>query len=280
MKALRSYSARCCWPRWARRLEESDPHPADPESYFPEWLASAPYAPVFDVRDTENTCGCYTGGGRDAWPSRKSGSTYTRCATKEDTCVMLILELTNKECADMLTRLRFGRLGCSRDNQPYVVPFNFAYHEGHLYSVATLGQKVEWMRANPRVCVEADEIVNHYHWMSVVAQGRYVELLDIPERRPERQLAHALLQRRAMWWQPAGVRETHRAAIGQVSPIYYRIHIDQMTGRCAKPDPVEAVGLLEPARTSRGKGWLKTLLPRRWFGTRRVEREGEDPRGD
>jgi nitroimidazol reductase NimA-like FMN-containing flavoprotein (pyridoxamine 5'-phosphate oxidase superfamily) len=174
---------------------------------------------------------------------------------------MLILELTNKECVEILTRLTFGRLGCSRDNQPYVVPFNFAYHERHLYSVAALGQKIEWMRANPLVCVEADEIVNHYHWMSVVAQGRYEELPDTPEWRPEREFAYALLQRRAMWWQPACVKETHLVA-EQVIPIYYRIHTDQVTGRCAKRDPVEAVARLEPARASRRKGWLKTLLSR------------------
>jgi len=45
-------------------------------------------------------------------------------------------------------------------------------------------------------------------------------------------------------------------------------------------DPVEAIPLLGPARTSRCKGWLKTLLPRRCFGTRRVEREEDDPGED
>ena len=175
---------------------------------------------------------------------------------------MLILELTNKECVEMLTRLSFGRLGCSRDNQPYVVPFNFAYHERHLYSVAALGQKIEWMRTNPLVCVEADEIIDHSHWTSVVVQGRYEELPDTPEWSADRELAYALLQRRAMWWEPACVREPHRVALEQVIPMYYRIHTDRVTGRRAKPDPVEGVALLEPATTSRWKGWLKSLLRR------------------
>jgi len=156
---------------------------------------------------------------------------------------MLILELTNKECVEMLTRLRFGRLGCSRDNQPYIVPINFAYRERCLYSVAALGQKIEWMRTNPLVCVEADEIVDHYHWMSVVVQGRYEELPDTPEWRADRELAHVLLQQRAMWCEPACVTETHRVAGGEVIPMYYRIHIDRVTGRRAKPDPVETAEL-------------------------------------
>ncbi len=174
---------------------------------------------------------------------------------------MLILELTDQECVEILTRLRFGRLGCSRDNQPYIVPIHFAYHDRHLYSVAALGQKIEWMRANPLVCLEADEIINHYHWMSVVVRGRYEELLDTPEWRVERELAYALLQRRSMWWEPACVRVAHRVA-EQVIPMYYRIHIDQVTGRRARPDPVETVALLEPVTTSRCKGWLKSFLRR------------------
>jgi nitroimidazol reductase NimA-like FMN-containing flavoprotein (pyridoxamine 5'-phosphate oxidase superfamily) len=92
---------------------------------------------------------------------------------------MVILELTNEECVEMLTRLKFGRLGCSRGDQPYVVPFNFAYNERHLYSFATLGQKIEWMRTNPLVCVEADDIADRSDWTSVVVLGRY-EVPDAP----------------------------------------------------------------------------------------------------
>jgi uncharacterized protein len=175
---------------------------------------------------------------------------------------MLILELTNQECVETLTRLNIGRLGCSRDNQPYVVSFNFAHHEQRLYSVAALGQKIEWMRTNPLVCVEADERVDHYHWTSVVLQGRYEELPDRPQWSAERELAHALLQRRAMWWERACVRETDLVAVEQVIPIYYRIHIDRVTGRRATPDPSEAVAVLEPAITSRWNSWLKSLLRR------------------
>ena len=176
---------------------------------------------------------------------------------------MLILELTNKECVEILTRSRFGRLGCSRDNQPYVVPINFAYHDRHLYSVAALGQKIAWMRSNPLVCVETDEIVDHWHWTSVVVQGRYEELPQTPEWSAERATAHALLQRRAMWWEPACVSTSHGGTVEQVIPLYYRIHIDEVSGRRAKPDPLGAVALREPASSWRPRGWLERLLRRR-----------------
>ena len=173
---------------------------------------------------------------------------------------MLILELTKKECVEILSRLRFGRLGCSRDNQPYIVPIHFAHHDMHLYSVAALGQKIEWMRANPLVCVEADEVIDHFHWTSVVARGRYEELPDTPEWRAERELGHALLQRRNMWWEPACVGEAHRPAVEQVIPMYYRIRIDQVTGRRGTPNAVETVAR-QPETTSR-HSWLKDLLHR------------------
>jgi nitroimidazol reductase NimA-like FMN-containing flavoprotein (pyridoxamine 5'-phosphate oxidase superfamily) len=167
---------------------------------------------------------------------------------------MLVLELTSQECLEILTRLRFGRLGCSRDNQPYIVPIHFAYHERHLYSFAALGQKIDWMRTNPLVCVEADEIVDRCHWTSVIVHGRYEELLDTPKWRSERARAHALLQQRAAWWEPACVRRTGHPAADEVIPMYYRIHIDQVTGR--------RVGLVEPATVPKSEGWLKGLLHR------------------
>jgi len=175
---------------------------------------------------------------------------------------MQILELTTEECVEMLTRLNFGRLGCSCDNQPYIVPINFAYHEQRLYSVAILGQKIEWMRANPLVCVEADEIIDHQHWTSVVVEGRYEECTDTPEGRTRSDLAFTLLQQRASWWEPAGVKKAHLGAGEQVTPTYYHIHVDRVTGRRAKPDAVEEAALFESATTSRFMRWVRSLLRR------------------
>lgn len=71
---------------------------------------------------------------------------------------MLIQELTRQASLDLLARTHLGRLACTQGARPYVVPVYFAYHNGYLYSFSTVGQKIEWMRANPLVCVEADEV--------------------------------------------------------------------------------------------------------------------------
>jgi len=108
---------------------------------------------------------------------------------------MLIREMSRKECEELLGRLGFGRLACSRDNHPYVVPIYFASEFGRLYSFSTMGQKIEWMRLNPHVCVEADEILSHTEWASVIVQGRYEEFPDTPEYAGLRKEAQSKLER-------------------------------------------------------------------------------------
>lgn len=175
---------------------------------------------------------------------------------------MRILELTNKECFEVLTRLTIGRLACSHHDQPYIVPIHFAYHQNYLYSFATRGQKIDWMRTNPLVCVEIDEIASRFNWMSVIVQGRYEELPDTLEWKLEQQLAHDLLQQEAMWWEPAYVGTAHLDTASELVPIYYRIHIDQVTGRCAKPDPVDVATPTQSDPPTKSKNWLQSLWPR------------------
>ncbi len=149
---------------------------------------------------------------------------------------MRIHELTVVECRNVLNRARHGRLGCARDGQPYVVPFFFYLDPGEdfLYSFSILGQKVEWMRLNPKVCVEVDEVVDRDNWTAVVAFGRYQELDDSAAHADARQRANELLQFHATWWLPGGLKpdSVHQAR----TPLLYRIQIEQLTGRRATPD--------------------------------------------
>src|SRR3984957_2996747 len=98
---------------------------------------------------------------------------------------MLIREMSKEECLRVLAGARLAKLACAHENQPYVVPVYLAYGEPSsgeacLYGFTTLGQKVVWMRANPLVCVEVDEVVNFDQWVTVIATGRYEELPATP----------------------------------------------------------------------------------------------------
>ena len=145
---------------------------------------------------------------------------------------MLIHELTARECASVLARATIGHLGCSRDGQPYVVPISFSFDEEHgcVYGFSTVGQKVEWMRENPRVCLEVEDVADKDHWQTVIVFGRYEEIQDSPEEGEARQRADSLFQQRAEWWLPAAAKVGHRE---RHAVVVYRIHIDRVTGRSA-----------------------------------------------
>ena len=143
---------------------------------------------------------------------------------------MLIHELTRDECLAVLGRNSLGRLGCVQDGQPYIVPVSFNLDEGYIYGFATVGQKVHWMRANPLVCLEVEEITDRRHWTTVLAFGSYEELTDSSEHAAARSRAHELFTGRDRWWEPATGKtpasEPHAA-------VLYRISVHRLTGRRA-----------------------------------------------
>ena len=154
---------------------------------------------------------------------------------------MFIHEMSRTECKEALARASFGRLGCARNNQPYVLPLNFAFDgNNNLYCFTTLGQKIEWLRSNDLVCFEIDEVKNHNDWSSVIVFGRYEELPDTPEYEAARRMAHGFLQQRAMWWEPAYLSQEHRDNAHSLSPVFFRITIDAVTGHRANSDDSEA----------------------------------------
>jgi hypothetical protein len=181
---------------------------------------------------------------------------------------MIVHEMTNEECHEFLGQMKFGRLGCARDGQPYIVPIYFASDGKHLYCFSTPGQKIEWMRPNPLVCVEVDEVVDQLNWKSVVVLGKFEELCDDPSRVNTREYALNLLQKRPTWWQPAYIAPEHRDAQKPLAPIYYRILINRITGHRGIPDPIEKAGLDAAAIVRPKARW--SLLSHLALGRRNV----------
>jgi uncharacterized protein len=150
---------------------------------------------------------------------------------------MFIRQMTQTECLSTLAHTRLARLACAREGQPYVVPSYFVFENAYLYGFATPGQRVEWMRSNPLVCVELDDVQDHDQWMTIVVFGRYEEIPDTPEGKQERLHAHGLLQKHPHWWEPGCASQTQCNPTQPVTPVYYRIRIDSITGRRASPAP-------------------------------------------
>ena len=149
---------------------------------------------------------------------------------------MLVHDLNQAECADVLLRSDFGRLACARDAQPYIVPIHFSFDAGLrcLYAFSTVGQKIEWMRENPKVCVEVEDIADKDHWTTILVFGRYEEMTDSPTDREARRRAQELFQRRPEWWFPAAAKPSSGEHAGMV---LYRIQAERITGRRASRGP-------------------------------------------
>ena len=146
---------------------------------------------------------------------------------------MVIRELTPHECRKLLSSSRLGRLACTKDNVPYVVPIHFAFSEMHLYSFSMPGQKIDWMRANPNVCLQVDEFTDGRQWMSVVVNGVFEELPDRVGSKQEREQAWSHLQKHANWWEPGGLKPFSQPLASASSHLFYRIGIGTLTGRQA-----------------------------------------------
>lgn len=142
---------------------------------------------------------------------------------------MIINQIAEKECRAILARASIGRLGCSLNDQPYVVPIYFAYEADYIYALSTVGQKIDWMRANPKVCMQVDEIASQSQWVSVIVSGTYQELPG-PEDSPERNHARKLLEKQHNWW--VNALAERRATVDDlfIEPLFFRIHVVSMTG--------------------------------------------------
>ncbi len=182
---------------------------------------------------------------------------------------MMIREMSREECLRTLAAARLAKLASAHENQPYVVPVYLSYREhstgeSYLYGFTTLGQKVLWMRANPLVCVEVDNVTAYDQWITVIATGRYKELpapppSDIaPGRLPEQSnnrpdeldaeardnQAWQTLSPHPMWQEPgttAWTSRPHHDPAQPLIPIYYRIKIDHVTGHQATQNATAAI---------------------------------------
>lgn len=135
---------------------------------------------------------------------------------------MTIDKLSPEEATEVLTQGTLGRLGCIADGEPYVVPVHYFFDGESIIIHSLTGKKITALRANPRACLQVDDIRDSYHWRSVIAYGNYDEISD--ERL--RELALAELFRRMPHLTPVESKMTK----GMNQTIVFRLRVDQLTG--------------------------------------------------
>ena len=90
----------------------------------------------------------------------------------------MIGKLDTHEIQNLLLSQVIGRLACSDDYQPYIVPITYAYDGEYIYGQTTEGTKLTILRKNPRICFEVDRLKDMVNWQSVIVYGEFEELQD------------------------------------------------------------------------------------------------------
>lgn len=92
-----------------------------------------------------------------------------------------IEDMSDPEISALLSKINYGHLGCSRDDQPYVVPIHFAFMDPYIYIYTTDGKKSAILAENPKICLQVEEVTDNERWQSVILNGQAEEITDDDE---------------------------------------------------------------------------------------------------
>ena len=158
-----------------------------------------------------------------------------------------VKELTDDEIIELLKSAGYGHLGCSRGNEPYVVPIHFAFDDGEIFVYTTEGKKYEIIKQNPRVCLQAEEVIDNQHWQSVIVDGEATQIIDETERERAMKLILAvnstLTPAVSVRWLDSWVRENIE--------VIYRIHPLEMSGRRSSTGSLDNANFIPSSERTR-----------------------------
>lgn len=132
--------------------------------------------------------------------------------------------MAEEEVLELLRESKIGRLGCIDNGEPYVVPINYLFEEGVVYSHSLPGRKIDALRAHPLACLQVDLIEDDFHWRSTLAYGNFEEVRTPSERRS---ILQSLLLRFPLLTPVESVMAQDASA---PDSIVFRLRIDRMTG--------------------------------------------------
>jgi uncharacterized protein len=146
-------------------------------------------------------------------------------------------DLTGPEIEALLRRHNVGRIAFTDGRRVDIEPIGYAFYDGALYGRAAQGTRMTALHKWPWVAFEVDEIRNPFDWQSVVVKGT-VYIVEPGQSMPMREHYEKALR---------AIRSVMSDALTDRDPFparssLFRIHIDEMEGRCAEPVPTSAAG--------------------------------------
>lgn len=149
----------------------------------------------------------------------------------------MLRELNDSQIDDLLKSQLVGRIGCHSDGITYVVPVNYIYDGLNIYCHSAKGMKINLMRKNPEVCFEVDDIKEITNWQSVIAWGKFEEIIAIDEKQ---HIMQELINRVTPYIIDDSVPPSHgfvdeEGDVGStIELIIYKIILSKKTGRFEK----------------------------------------------
>jgi uncharacterized protein len=152
------------------------------------------------------------------------------------------------EIAKIMSNAQVGRIGLSMNEQPYVVPVNFAFDRERIYfHCADTGMKLDFLRTNPRVCFEVDEnlgiVPGPVPWMfgfayrSVIAFGTARILMGAEEKTMATKLITAKYAGKEMADMiTPKLTERYRSSLGS-RLVIVEIKVESITGKHREISP-------------------------------------------
>lgn len=137
-------------------------------------------------------------------------------------------DMTAAEIDALLSEQYVVRIACRDGDELFVVPVAYARDALGIVAFSFEGRKLTMMRADPRVCVEIDDVTHLGRWRSLVGWGEFEELrghdrLEAMGRLGAR-LGPLLHDRKSR-------ERLDRALADDPAPVVFRIRLGTITGR-------------------------------------------------
>jgi nitroimidazol reductase NimA-like FMN-containing flavoprotein (pyridoxamine 5'-phosphate oxidase superfamily) len=134
-------------------------------------------------------------------------------------------ELNRVDCAALLSAGKYGRLGLSLNDLPYVIPISYVYFDNKIYLHSRGGgRKIDLVSKNPSVCFQIDQL-DEKCWSSVVAYGKARLSSDVEAKR---RMFDVFIQKGLGGH---GGKKFDRDELENMEMTIWEIEVEEMTGR-------------------------------------------------
>lgn len=141
-----------------------------------------------------------------------------------------VLEMNDSEIEQLITRVNYAHLACSLDDQPYVIPIHYSYQKPYLIFYTTKGKKSDFIDANPKVCLQIEEVIDNSDWKSVIVFGEAERIVD---RKAREEAVDAIRTTNPTLTPAISIRWVNNWIRENVE-VVYRVKPSRMTGRFSK----------------------------------------------